>query len=150
MQISDFLQPENVILGLSAPSKDRLLQILAACAARSLDIAEATILTAIVNREKLGSTGMGRGIAIPHATLDGLDEPFGLLARLGRPVDFDAVDDEPVDIVFLLLSPASSQKTALGALSCMTRALRDAEVTKYARSSDDVHKIYDCVVSGAI
>lgn len=148
MQISDFLAPENIELGLSAPSKQRLLQTLAARAAKSLEVEEATILAALVNREKLGSTGMGRGIAIPHATLHGMGKPFGMLVRLAKPVDFDAVDETPVDIVFLLLGPASSPSTALGALSCMARALRDDEIVKYLRSAEEAGKIYDRFVGG--
>lgn len=146
MQISDFLQPKNIELGLSAPSKECLLQTLAARAAQALEVEQATILTALVNREKLGSTGMGRGIAIPHATLYGVSKPFGFLARLVKPIDFDAVDETPVDIVFLLLGPASSPSTALGALSCMAKALRDDEILQYVRSSDDAGALYSRIV----
>lgn len=147
MQISDFLQPDNVVLGLSAPTKERLLQALSARAAKSLGLAETTIFTALANREKLGSTGMGQGIAIPHATLDGIDGPFSLLVRLAKPIDFDAVDEAPVDVVFLLLSPLDNQADALSALSCAARTLRDADFMKYLRSTDDVAKIIDKIAS---
>lgn len=148
MQISDFLEPGNVVLGLSASSKDQLLQQLAGRAARSLGLDEAAIFAALANREALGSTGMGLGMAIPHATLPGIGSPFGLLARLNRPIEFDAVDEAPVDVVFLLLNPAVGSPAALGPLSCIARALRDPEIARAVRTSDDPRKLYERIATG--
>lgn len=147
MQISDFLQPENIILDLSARSKTLLLQALAARAAKALGLDETVILAALGNREKLGSTGMGKGIAIPHATLPGIDKPFALLARLSKPVDFDAVDDAPVDVVLLLLNPPNNAAAALSALSCMAKALRDPAIVTFVRSSGSPVDIHQRIIS---
>ncbi len=147
MQISEFLQPENVVLDLSLPSKERLLQDLADRAAKALGLSDAAIFTALSSREQLGSTGLGRGVAIPHATITGIEKPFGLLARLNRPVDFEAIDEAPVDVVFLLLNPAGNSSTALKALSCMARTLRDSDVMKLVRSAPEARTVYERIAS---
>ena len=95
------------------------------------------VSTQIAKREELGSTGVGNGVALPHARLRGLKEPFGLLARLRRGIDFEAIDDQPVDIVFLLLLPDAPDDAQLNALACVARALRDPEALQRVRRATD-------------
>src|SRR5476651_25190 len=102
MEITDFLSPTEVIVNARAPDKIRLLTDLCNRAASTLKIAPSRITADILKRENLGSTGMGGGVAIPHARLADLKKPFGVLARLKSPIDFDAIDRQPVDIIFLL------------------------------------------------
>src|SRR5262245_28453755 len=102
MSIPDFLSPAGVLIDVHANDKGGLLKELAAQAAASLELPGEVVLNELEKREQLGSTGVGGGIAIPHARLQAIKQPFGLLARLARPIEFDAVDGNPVDIVFLL------------------------------------------------
>jgi PTS system nitrogen regulatory IIA component len=141
MHIAEFLRPEDVLVELDASSKPQLLQQLAARAARATGIAEAVLFVALSHRETLGSTGMGQGIAIPHSSPAGLAKPFALLARLAKPVAFDAIDDRPVDLVFLLLSPAD-RTSHLKALSVVSRQLRSAEVTERLRRARTAAEMY--------
>jgi PTS system nitrogen regulatory IIA component len=134
MKLEEFLAPENVLIGVNAPDKGRLLAELSASAAERIGRDHVEIAREVAKREELGSTGMGGGIAIPHARLAQLDRPFGLLARLKRPLDFDAVDAAPVDLVFLLLQPAASQSD-LNALAAVARALRDTERLQKMRAA---------------
>src|SRR6188474_3404803 len=103
MQIADFLASDNVLCDVRASDKERLLDELTGRAANALRLDAASLADAIAKREQLGSTGMGDGIAIPHARIAALSKPFGVLARLRRPIDFAAIDGRPVDLVFLLL-----------------------------------------------
>ena len=105
MKISDFLSPADVMLDVRASDKSRLLRQLSTQAAAEVGLDADEVSTQIAKREELGSTGVGNGVALPHARLKGLKAPFGLLARLRRGIDFEAIDDQPVDIVFLLLLP---------------------------------------------
>src|SRR6186713_2287495 len=105
MLITDIIAPDHVAVGLAVPNKPALLELLAGQAARSLDLPTPAILAALQKREALGSTGIGQSIAVPHASLPQLRAPFGYLMVLSQPVDFAAVDDRPVDIVVLLLTP---------------------------------------------
>ncbi len=142
MLIEGFLAAENVFVGVSAADKTRLLADLSARAAERLGCEAGDISGEVQRREDLGSTGMGGGIAIPHARLAPLDKPFGLLARLKRPLDFDAVDGRAVDLVFLLLQPAASQSD-LNALAAVARALRDPArllEMRAAASSDELYR----------
>ncbi len=101
--------------------------------------------TQIAKREELGSTGVGDGVGLPHARLAGLKAPFGLLARLRRAIDFEAVDDQPVDIVFLLLLPESAQGEQLNALASVARVLRDPETLRRLRSTADRKALFRAV-----
>ena len=103
------------------------------------------ILSALQQREALGSTGMGGGIAIPHARLPEVRRPFGLFARLRAPVAFDAVDERPVDLVFLLLLPTDPRGEQLNALACIARCLRDAAVAAGVHGARDAAEIYAVV-----
>ena len=141
MNIAELLRPENVLVDLDAPSKLQLLQALATRAARATGLDEAALLGGLSHRESLGSTGIGQGIAIPHSAPAELAAPFALLARLARPVEFDAIDDQPVDLVFLLLSPAD-RASHLKALSVVSRQLRSAGVTERLRRARTAAEMY--------
>jgi len=131
--ITDQLSASDVILDLDATSKRTVLQVLSAEAAGRLGLPEAQVLNALQARESLGSTAVGRGVALPHARLDRDVPPVMLFARLRRPVDFDARDDEPVDLVILVLWPEASPEGFLPTLSEICRALRDAQVLRRLR-----------------
>lgn len=139
--LNDLLTIDRVDAGLSVANKKALFQQLAAVAGRKLGIAPKTIASALTDREKLGSTGFGGGAAIPHGRIAGLEREFGYFARLAQPVDFQAVDDMPVDLVFLLLSPPDAGADHLKALASVSRVLRDRETAaklRGARSRDAI------------
>lgn len=142
MPLTDLITPSSVIAGLKVNSKKQLLQELAARAAELSGQSERTILEILQQREKLGSTGVGNGIAIPHGKLPKLDRLFGLFARLDRPIDFEALDDAPVDLVFLLLAPENAGADHLKALARVARLLRDAEIARKLRGSRDAEALY--------
>src|SRR5262245_563467 len=140
MKISDFLSPAYVIIDVRASEKRRLLEQLSTEAAIGAGLVAGEVVREIVKREDLGSTGVGNGVALPHARLPGLIAPFGLLARLRHPIDFDAIDGEPADIVFLLLLPEAGDNPKGNALACVARALRDPETLRELRSAPDREK----------
>lgn len=121
MKITDIVKPENVIIDLPVPAKVQLLRELAGLAAKRLGIEEAPVLAALQKRESLGSTGIGKGVAIPHANIETITEPFMLFVRLRKPIAFDSVDDLPVGIVFLILVPAHKASSHLNLLSRIAR-----------------------------
>ena len=125
MEISDLLTSECVISSLRAPSKKQALQELSRRAAEITGLHERAIFDVLLERERLGTTGVGSGIAIPHGKLSDLDELFGVFARLEKPIDFDAVDEQPVDLIFLLLAPESAGADHLKALARISRLLRN-------------------------
>lgn len=145
MTIDDILAPADVVHGLRASGKTPLLEDLAKRAARSLNLDADTILGALIRREGLGSTGVGDGVALPHARLEAVRRPFGLLARLREPLDFDAVDERPVDLVFLLLLPTAEGGNYLNALACVARKLRDSETAAALRGARDTAGLYASV-----
>jgi len=142
MKVSDCIAPGNVELDLNASNKTRLLQALAEKASRSVGVDEREILAALQNREKLGSTGIGAGIALPHAPVAGLERPFGLLVRLGKRVDFDSIDGQPVDLVCLVLTPTESCSAHLTLLSRIARLLRSPEALAKLRSAASAQQAY--------
>jgi PTS system nitrogen regulatory IIA component len=142
MPLTDLITPNSVIAGLKVNSKKQLLQELAARAAELSGQGERTILEILQQREKLGSTGVGNGIAIPHGKLPKLDRLFGLFARLDRPIDFEALDDQPVDLVFLLLAPENAGADHLKALARVARLLRDPDIARKLRGSRDAEALY--------
>lgn len=142
MILSEFIKPESVMIDLAAPSKSKLLASLSEQAALALGLPVEDIYQAIHNREKLGSTGVGDGIAIPHAPVPGLEVPFGMVARLKKPVDFESVDDVPVDIVCLLLMPGQGSAPYLNVLACMVRKLRSPKVVKSIRQAVLPDQVY--------
>ena len=142
MPLGDLITPSSVISGLKANGKKQLLQELAAKAAELSGQSERTILEILQQREKLGSTGVGNGIAIPHGKLPKLDRLIGLFARLDRPIDFEALDDAPVDLVFLLLAPENAGADHLKALARVARLLRDPDIARKLRGSRDAEALY--------
>src|ERR1700726_2552683 len=142
MPLTDLITPNSVIAGLKVNSKKQLLQELAARAAELSGQSERTILETLQQREKLGSTGVGNGIAIPHGKLPKLNKLFGLFARLERSVDFEALDGQPVDLVFLLLAPEAAGADHLKALARVARLLRDPEIARKLRDSRDADALY--------
>jgi len=142
MPLSDLVAPQAVIPALKVNNKKQALQEIAARAADLSGLSEREILDVVQQREKLGSTGIGNGIAIPHGKLAKLERLFGLFARLDRAIDFEALDGQPVDLVFLLLAPESAGADHLKALARVARLLRSAETTKMLRDSRDAEAIY--------
>ena len=149
MEIKDFLAPSQVMIDVRASDKARLLQELARRVAATLGLAADLVSGALSKREELGSTGTGGGVAIPHARLDGVSKPFGMLLRLAKAIDFDAIDGQPVDIVFLLLLPANPQGEQLNALACAARALRDPDVVRNLRYAGDAAALYAAAANDA-
>jgi PTS system nitrogen regulatory IIA component len=142
MKIRDFLSPAHVVLDVRPGDKGRLLHQLATQAAAEVGLDAAEVSKQIAKREALGSTGVGNGVALPHARLKGLKSPFGLLARLHRGIDFEAIDDLPVDVVFLLLLPDAPNDPQLNALACAARALRGPEVLERVRGAANADALY--------
>jgi PTS system nitrogen regulatory IIA component len=145
MRISDLLSPVDVMVDVRTPNKNALLRELADKAAASLKLPVDQVAPLLLKREDLGSTGIGRGVAIPHARLPQLDRPFGLLAKLKQPIEFDAIDGQAVDLVFLLLLPAAAENGQLGALALVARTLRPPEVLVRLRRARTVSEIYSAV-----
>ena len=142
MLLSDFISPDSVIASLKAKSKKQLLQDLSVRAARLTGLSERDIFDVLLQRERLGSTGLGHGIAIPHGKVSGLKRIVGIFARLAEPVDFDAVDGDPVDIVFLLLAPEGAGADHLKALARISRLLREGSAVEKLRASKDAAALY--------
>ena len=142
MPLTDLVATNAVIPALKVTSKKQAIQELSARAARLTGQGERVIFETLLQREKLGSTGVGNGIAIPHGKLPKLERLFGLFARLDRPVDFEALDGQPVDLIFLLLAPEGAGADHLKALARIARLLRDQDVAKKLRASRDAQAIY--------
>lgn len=136
MTLSDLFPPDRVFR-LKAPDKGAALAELARRAAMATGLAAADMSAALATREKLGSTGVGAGIAVPHARVAGLTAPVAFLVRLDRALDWGAIDGKPVDLLFLLLSPAHADAEHLAALATGTRRLRDAAAAAALRASRD-------------
>ena len=135
MDLASLVDPSRVVFGARANNKEQLLLDLASRAAASLNLDPKTIVNALRAREELGSTGLGEGFALPHARIEGLDRFFGMFARLKRPVHFDSVDAKPVDLVFLLLIPATARGEHLAALATISRHMRDIEFATKLRKA---------------
>ena len=147
MEISEILSNQGVLSNLKSSSKKQLLQDIAEAASKRSRFEQHQIFEALLEREKLGSTGVGNGVAIPHAKIPGMDGIQGIFARLKRPVDFDAIDEEPVDIVFMLLAPEGSGADHLKALSRIARLLRDQSILSSIRKTDDTDAIYSLLTT---
>lgn len=145
MALADILQPEGIIPALRVHTKKQLLVELASTASKITGIPEREIFDVVLQRERLGSTGVGAGIAIPHGKLKTLSKITGVFARLETPVDFEALDDQPVDLVFMLLAPEGAGADHLKALSRIARALRDQDLVARLRSSETVPAIEACL-----
>jgi PTS system nitrogen regulatory IIA component len=142
MDLTDLIDVRAIMPALKANSKKQLLQLLSERAAEVSGIPEREVLDTIVQRERLGSTGVGNGIAIPHGKLAGVKHITGVFARLESPVDFEALDDQPVDLVFLLLAPEGAGADHLKALSRIARVLRDADTVAKIRGTHDASAIH--------
>jgi PTS system nitrogen regulatory IIA component len=142
MHLGDLISPEAVIPSLKVKTKKQLLQELSARTGRLTGLSERDIFDVLWQRERLGSTGLGQGVAIPHAKLPGLKRIVGVFARLAEPVDFDAMDGDKVDIVFLLLAPEGAGADHLKALACISRLLRDGNAVEKLRASRDAAALY--------
>jgi PTS system nitrogen regulatory IIA component len=139
MQLADFLDFDAISTRLSGGNKRSLLQQLANLAGQRLGVDSAAILASLSEREQLGSTGFGQGVAIPHGKIEGLSRIYGMFSRLAEPIDFKAIDGKPVDLVFLLLSPPDAGAEHLKALAAISRVVRHAptlEKMRGARSRD--------------
>lgn len=137
MDLGDLIAPEGIIPSLKAKTKKQALQELSAKAAELTGLTAREIFDTLLQRERLGSTGLGRGIAIPHVKFKSLTEIVCLFARLETPIDFESLDDEPVDLVFLLLAPEHASGDHLKALARISRLLREPDVSEELRSSTD-------------
>src|ERR1700674_207234 len=142
MPLTDLVAPQAVVPALKVNNKKQAIQELAARAAALTGQGEREILEILQQREKLGSTGIGNGIAIPHGKLPKLERLFGLFARLDRPIDFEALDGQPVDLIFLLLAPEPAGADHLKALARVARLLREADVVQKLRQSRDADALY--------
>ncbi|MFN3959491.1 MAG: PTS sugar transporter subunit IIA [Parvularculaceae bacterium] len=142
MPLADLLSPKAVILNLHARCKREALSALADRAAALTGADAAVIREALMEREKLGSTGVGRGVAIPHGKIEGLAAMTGLLAKLDQPIDFEAVDDQPVDLIFVLLAPADASAAHLKALAKVSRLLRDDRVREALRGAETAEAFF--------
>jgi nitrogen PTS system EIIA component len=147
MNIKTFLSPADVLLDVRARDKVAVLDELSSRAAAVLNLSAELIAHEIERREELGSTGIGGGVSMPHARFREVKKPFGLLARLKQPVNFDAIDGQPVDLVFLLLLPASSQLDQLNTLAAVARKLRDPKVLKDLRGATTASELYKAVAA---
>jgi nitrogen PTS system EIIA component len=145
MKISDLLSPSDVMIDVQASNKTLLLQEFAARAAASLGVPVDHVGPYLLKREALGSTGIGKGVAIPHARLPELQRPFGIFAKLRQPIEFDAIDGQAVDIVFVLLLPAAVESEALGALALVARTLRSPEILARLRAAKTASDLYSLV-----
>lgn len=142
MGLEDLLASENVIHGLNARCKREALEAMAQNAADSTGWPASEIMTMLLDREQLGSTGVGDGVAIPHAKIEGLGRIVGVLASLKTAVSFDALDDQPVDLVFLLLAPANATAAHLKALARVSRLLRDPAARSALRGADSAQALF--------
>lgn len=145
MEVRDFLKEADTAVDFRAADKSSLIKALAVKAASALKLPAETIFNALQQRDELGSTGIGIGVCIPHARFREIQKPFGIFVRLKHPIDFDAIDGEPVDLAFLLLLPASSQLDQLNALAAVARKLRDPETLRRLRKADGEAAFYDAI-----
>ena len=147
MKLADYIKPENVILNLDVSFKTQALQAMSASASKLAAIPADTILSALLKREKLGSTGVGQGVALPHTRIAGTSRPVALVARLTQPIDFESIDGKPVDIVFLLLTPDEEPNKHLNVLACFSRKLRSPGGLDQMRAAKDATSLYSCFVA---
>ena len=147
MKISDFLAPSHVQIDLRVSDKTQLIRELAQRAAPAAGLNPETIVAALAQREALGSTGLGGGVAIPHARFAELKQPFGMLVRLRKGLAFDAIDGQPVNVVFLLLLPAEKAGEQLNALATVARKLRDRGQLELLAKARDPSALYERMIA---
>jgi PTS system nitrogen regulatory IIA component len=149
MEITDLLDPSGVIANLRVTSKRQALQELARRASAIAGQDEHKIFETLWEREQLGTTGIGSGTAVPHGRLAGLARPMALFARLEKPLDFDAIDGQPVDLIFLLLTPAEAGADHLKALARLSRLLRNRAISSKLRGTESADAIYSLLIDRA-
>lgn len=147
MEIVDLLAPTAVIASLKVQAKKQLLQELSEYAAKLVGLPERRIFETLIERERLGSTGMGQGIAIPHGRMAGLSRITGVFARLESPVAYDAVDNQPVDLVFMLLAPDNAGADHLKALARVSRLLRNQATCEKLRATSESEVLYSLLTA---
>jgi len=147
MEIVDLLTADSVIADFKTSSKKQAIQSLAKQIAQLNGLPERTVFASLLDREKLGSTGVGKGVAIPHARIAGLDRIIGLFARLSSPIDFESVDEHPVDLIFVLLAPAEGSTDHLKALARVSRLLRDEKTCEKLRMTADAGALFAMLAS---
>ncbi len=145
MNISELLSPADVTIDVRASNKALLLQEFATRTAAGLGLPADRVASYLLKREELGSTGIGKGVAIPHARLPDLQRPCGLLAKLKQPIEFDAIDGQAVDILFVLLLPAAAETEALAALALVARTLRPPENLARLRAAKTASELYSAI-----
>lgn len=149
MQLHQLLSPEGVKLIGGVSSKKRLFQDLGDLAEQCFGVSAARVVDALLDRESLGPTGVGQGIALPHARMDDIKSVCGLFVRLEKPLDFDAVDRQHVDLVFMLLAPTDAGVDHLKALALVSRTMRDANTCAKLRANADPGKLFAILTAGA-
>ncbi|MEO1067365.1 MAG: PTS IIA-like nitrogen regulatory protein PtsN [Pseudomonadota bacterium] len=147
MDLKDLLSENAILPALKASSKKQAIQALSDRAAHLTGLGEREIFDILLQRERLGSTGVGSGVAIPHGKLQKIDHILGVFARLDKPVEFEALDDQPVDIIFLLLAPEGAGADHLKALAKIARVLRSAETIQKIRATDERDALYSLLVA---
>ncbi|WP_299966538.1 PTS sugar transporter subunit IIA [uncultured Roseobacter sp.] len=148
MDLNKLLKPEAVKVLTSASSKKRLMQDLGDLAEQAYGLRSGDVLDALIAREALGPTGVGHGVALPHARLDGLDTVVGAFVLLDKPIDFTAVDRQPVDIAFALFAPEDAGVEHLKALALVSRTLRDQTICAKLRANQDAATLHTILTSG--
>jgi len=149
MEINDLITIECVVPGLKVTSKKQALQELSKRAGEITGEHERVIFDVLMERERLGTTGVGHGIAIPHGKLANLDRLYGIFARLDQPIDFNAIDDNPVDLIFLLLAPETAGADHLKALARVSRLLRDNQVCEKLRKTEEAEALFALLTDGS-
>jgi len=149
MEIADLITPLSVVAQLRAANKKSALQELAKRAAAMTGLPERTIYDVLLERERLGSTGIGMGVGIPHGKVAGLTKLHGFFARLERPIPFEAIDDRPVDLIFLLLAPEDAGADHLKALALVSRLLRDRAACEKLRGTDNADALFALLTDAA-
>ncbi len=142
MKLTDILQEKSVITNIKPQNKRALLTNLATIAAKETNIDERVIFDALLERENLGSTGLGNKVAIPHARIEGLNNVFVLFTALEKPIEFNAIDKNPIDLAFLLLSPENNGADHLTALACISRVIKNEELCKKLRNTNSAIEVY--------
>lgn len=148
MALTELIPPGGIVADLSATSRKQALHGLCDLAQRCFGVEARPVLEAVIERERLGSTGVGDGVAIPHARTELVDRVCGVFARLKTPVDFDAVDGQPADLVFLLLAPEDAGAEHLKALAQISRLFRREDVRRAVRAAPDADAISAVLASG--
>ncbi|MGO4447765.1 PTS sugar transporter subunit IIA [Phyllobacterium sp. TAF24] len=146
MKLADYIALESIVPDLDVSSKSQALQAISTNISPMIGVSADVIVHSLQKREELGSTGVGGGIAIPHARILGISKPIAAFAKLKKPIDFEAIDDLPVDIILALLTPDQAPAEHLNVLACFSRKLRSPDVLKRMRATRNAQTLLDCLV----